>query len=46
MSPFRQACYAAGLGEFAVQDVDVRFGRVTLVRVARHYPLHLPDLRP
>lgn len=46
MSSFRQACVAAGQGEFAIARVDVQSGTVTIVRVAREYPLCLPNLRP
>lgn len=43
MTPFRQAVYAAGLGEFALHAIDVASGRVEFVRVARERVLVLPD---
>lgn len=41
MTPFRAACYRAGVGEFEVAAVHLASGRVDLVRVAREQPLQL-----
>jgi len=43
MSPFREACLAAGDGEFELVG-DPRTGAVQFTRVARIFPLVLPNL--